>query len=69
MVNSDSEESLDSEELPRDHMRLVGLPNEFVDSQRLDSVCQQRFFKAPTGYPKKRLEYLCLMSYDISYVL
>ena len=29
----------------------------------------ERFFKAPTGYPKKWLEYLCLMSYDISYVL
>ena len=30
---------------------------------------RERFFKALTGYPKKRLEYLCLMSYDISYVL
>ena len=60
----------DSEELTRDHMHLVGLPNEFVDSQRLDSVGrEERFFKAPTGYPKKRLEYLRLMSYDISYVL
>ena len=45
----------DSEELTRDHMQIVGLPNEFVDSQRLDSVwcCPERFFKAPTGYPKK----------------
>jgi len=51
-------------------MQIVGLPNEFVDSQRLDSVGrEERFFKAPTGYPKKRLEYLRLMSYDISYVL
>ena len=40
-----------------------------MDSQRLDSVCVQCFFKAPTGYPKNRLEYLCLISYDISYVL
>ena len=59
----------DSEELNRDHMQFVGLPNEFVDSHRLDSVCLPRFFKAPTGYPKNRLEYLCLISYDISYVL
>ena len=52
------------------NLRLTRLPSEFVDSQRLDSgVCLQRFFKTPTGYPKKRLEYLCLMSYDISYVL
>ena len=28
----------DSEELTRDHMQIRGLPNEFVDSQRLDSV-------------------------------
>ena len=43
-----------------------------MDSQRFNSVCLfvcVHFFKAPTGYPKKRLEYLCLMSYDISYVL
>ena len=61
----------DSEELTRDHMHLVGLPDEFVDSQRLDSVCVERFFKAPTGHPKKRLEHLRLMSYnhDTSYVL
>ena len=44
LVNSDSEESVpmvnsDSEESTRDHMHLVGLSNEFVDSQRLDSVC------------------------------
>ena len=48
---------------------LGGLPNEFVDSQRLDSVCRERFFKALAGYPQKRLEYLCLMTYVLSYVL
>ena len=52
------------------NLRLTRTSNEFVDSQRFNSVwCLRRFFKAPTGYPKKRLEYLCLMSYDISYVL
>ena len=33
------------------------------------SVCRERVFKAPIGYPKKQLEYVCLRSYDISYVL
>ena len=68
----------DSEELNRDHMQFVGLPNEFVDLQCLDSgvclfvclfVCA--FSKLLQAIPKSDLStyVLCLMSYDISYVL
>ena len=32
-------------------------------------LCLRRFFQTPTGYPKNWLEYFCLRSYDISYVL
>ena len=65
----------DSEELNRDHMQFVGLPNEFVDSQRLDSgvclfVCNA-FSKLLQAIPKSDLStyVLCLMIYLMSYDL
>ena len=53
-------------------MQIVGLPNEFVDSQRLDSVGrEERFSKLLQAIPKSDLStyVLCLMMYLMSYDL